>query len=269
MTAPSITVVLLAASRGEADPVAMAAGVPHKALAAVDGEPLVGHVVTTLRRMEEVRRIILVCDRPLLLRTVEAVRRAEAAGVLSVAEPGSSPSRSVLGVLDRRDAEPPVLVVTADAPLLTAEMIRRFLASVPEDADVAAAVTPCAGVRARFPESRRTFLRFRDGDVSGCNLFLLKTPAARGAVAFWRRVEDQRKRPWALAARLGPGAVVGYLLGRLTLAGAARHVSRKSGARAAVVPIPFPEAAVDVDRPADLAVVERVLAERRREAPAP
>ena len=40
------------------------------------------------------------------------------------------------------------------------------------------------------------------------------------------------------------------------------HIARRTGARAAIVPIPFPAAAVDVDKPADLPVVESVLARR-------
>jgi CTP:molybdopterin cytidylyltransferase MocA len=43
-----------------------------------------------------------------------------------------------------------------------------------------------------------------------------------------------------------------------------RALSRRSGARLAVVALPFAEAAIDVDKPADLALAEAALA--RREA---
>lgn len=261
MTAPA-TVLLLAGSRGVADPVAAAAGVPHKALAPVNGQPMIAHVLAALVAMPEVRRVVLVCDRPDQLRAADAVARAEAAGVLTMGLAGPSPSRSILDSLDRSEVAPPVLVATADAPLLTPEIVRSFWAAVPADADIAAAVTAGSGIRERFPGSRRTFLRFRDGDFCGCNLFALRTPEARRVVAFWRRLEDHRKQPLTMAALLGPAVVLQYLLRRLTLDDAARHISRRTGARAAIVPIPYPEAAVDVDKPEDLPVAERVLAER-------
>ena len=51
---------------------------------------------------------------------------------------------------------------------------------------------------------RRPFLRFRDGEVSGCNLFALMTPRARAALTYWRLLEAKRKRPWRMAWAVGP-----------------------------------------------------------------
>jgi CTP:molybdopterin cytidylyltransferase MocA len=268
MRAMPSTVLLLAGNRGGIDPVAAVASVPHKALAPVDGQPLIAHVLRTLSAMPEIHHILLVCDDPEALRRAEAVTDAEAKGILVMMPAAASPSRSVAAILDKAEFAPPMLVTTADAALLTPEMVRHFWAALPADADIAAAVTSGGGVRSRFPESRRTFLKFRDGDFCGCNLFALTSVDARRVVAFWRRLEDHRKRPLAMAAMVGPGVILAYLLRRLSLASAARHLSRRTTARAAIVPIPFPEAAVDVDKPADIAVAERVLAERRAKVPA-
>src|SRR5690606_25615867 len=119
-------VLLLAGSRGVTDPVAAAAGVPHKALAPVGGQPMIAHVLAALTAMPELERIVLVCDQPEALRAAEAVARAEAAGVLTMAPAGPSPSRSILASLDRPEVTTPLLVATADAPLLTPEVVRHF-----------------------------------------------------------------------------------------------------------------------------------------------
>ena len=79
---------------------------------------------------------------------------------------------------------------------------------------------------------------------------------------FWRRVESQRKRPWRFARAFGPRALLAYLFGRLTLDDAMREASRILGVRAAAVDLPFAEAAIDVDKPADLTLAEDIL--RRR-----
>ncbi|MCA9510732.1 MAG: hypothetical protein KC560_08525, partial [Myxococcales bacterium] len=50
----------------------------------------------------------------------------------------------------------------------------------------------------------------------------------------------------------------------LSLEAAFARASRAIGAEAAPVVLPFADAAVDVDTPADLALVERVIGERGR-----
>jgi hypothetical protein len=82
------------------------------------------------------------------------------------------------------------------------------------------------------------------------------------AVRFWRRVEADRKKPWRIARAFGLGSLLAYGLGLLTLEAAMRRVSRVLGCEARAVALPFAEAAIDVDKPADLALVETILARR-------
>jgi hypothetical protein len=83
-------------------------------------------------------------------------------------------------------------------------------------------------------------------------------------VRFWRRVEQQRKRPLRLLAGvLGWTAIADYALGRLTLERALARVSRRLGLTAAPVLLPFPEAAVDVDSVEDLQLVRAIVARGR------
>jgi hypothetical protein len=86
-------------------------------------------------------------------------------------------------------------------------------------------------------------------------------------VAFWRRAERFRKRPWRMVGTFGPITLVLFLLRRLDLEAAFERVSRAVGARVRAIRMPFPEAAIDVDRPADLALVSRLLAERAKAHP--
>ena len=54
-------------------------------------------------------------------------------------------------------------------------------------------------------------------------------------------------------------AILGYLLGRLTLDDAVQRLGRKAGVEAAAVRTPYGLAAVDVDKPADLDLVRRLV----------
>jgi len=247
----SWTAVVLAGTRGPSDPVAMAAGVTHKAFAPVAGRPMIDRVLATLAAVPEIGRVLVVIepDAPALPGEVERLDAAP------------SPSMSALAGFER--AAPPVLVTTADHPMLTPEMVRHFLAGAEASgADVAAGVSVRAVVEQAGSTARRTYLRFRDAEVSGCNLFALRTPRAAQGLRFWRRLEADRKRPLRMAWAIGPLTLLRYVLGRLTIDGAARALGRAAGCRAAMVRLPFAEAAHDVDKPADLAFAEARLAAR-------
>ena len=256
-----ITAVILAGSRaGAADPMALAAGISHKALLPVAGVPMLARVADALRASPAVGRIAVMIEAP--GRTLAGF---EAPAGLLLRETAPSPSRSVAAAL--AEFGPPLLVTTADHALLTPAMVAHFLAALPSGADAAAGLARAETVLAAWPETRRTWLRFRDGRFSGCNLFWLGTPAAAAAVAFWRRVEQDRKRPLAMIALLGLPALLRFALGRLTLADALAALGQRTGTRLAAVEMPFAEAAIDVDRPADLALAEAALAGRAYSAP--
>ncbi len=131
----------------------------------------------------------------------------------------------------------------------------------PADADVAVMLAGREGVEAAAPETRRTWLTFADGQWSGCNLFLLASPAAERAIALWRQVEADRKRPWRIARRIGLGTLWSYWRGKLTLAEALSRLGGTLGVSAALVPATDGRAAIDVDKPEDLALVRQIAAE--------
>jgi len=244
-----VNALVLAGSRPGGDPLARELGVTHKALIEVGGKPLLTRVFAALREANCAR--IVVCCEP---GPVEDCARALGAEVIP---PAAGPSGSVLRALDTCGT--PMLVTTADHALLRAEWVEELTAAAPVDCDLAVMMAERARIEAAMPGSRRTYLRFADGHWSGCNLFLLRTPAARGAVEEWTRVEADRKRPWRIVARLGLGLLVSYALGRLSLAEGLARLGRSIGVRAALVPASNGLAAVDVDTPRDLDDVRKLI----------
>ncbi|CAO3433252.1 nucleotidyltransferase family protein [Azospirillum doebereinerae] len=258
----TITAIVLAGSRGADDPVAVAAGVSHKALAPAAGVPMLVRVLETLAAVPRIGRMAVVIERPDLVLENPAFARFLAQGRLAVVPAASSPSRSVLAALEAVPDPFPCLVTTADHPLLTPAMVEHFWTHAPPDADAAVGLARAETIRAAHPDTRRTYLRFGDGAWSGCNLFALRTAAALSVVTFWRRVERDRKKPWRMIRLLGPGTLLSYALGRLRLGTALAVLGRRTGTRLAAVDMPFADAAVDVDRADDLALAEAVLARR-------
>jgi len=248
--------LVLAGARGPDDAVARAAGVAHKAFAPVAGQPMIAHVLDALGAVPEVSTIAvsIAPDAPAL---PEGVTRLDA---------GPGPAASTLAAFDRLG--PPLLVATADHPLLTPAMVAEVLDAA-RGTDAVAAVSPRAAVERTRPGARRTYIRLADGAVSGANLFALATPRARGAVELWQRLEADRKRPWRMARRIGARALLAYLAGRLDSTGAACALGRAAGCSAALAILDHDDAAHDVDRPEDIAFAEARLAARRQDGSMP
>ena len=264
MTA-AVQAVVLAGSRPSGDPVARHAGVSHKALVPVGGRPMVARVVDALNRCTRVGRIAVVIEDPAVLRTVPGIDALIDQGAVIGVESAATPSLSAAKAVTALGDDYPILLTTADHAMLTTDMVDLFLdLSAATDADVIAALAAKETITAAYPGTVRTYLRFRDGRYSGCNLFFLATPASRNALTFWRRVEENRKSPWRIAGAIGLGSVLFYVLGALTLNGALARLSRAMEATGAAVIMPVAEAAIDVDKPADLDLVEGIVGKRTR-----
>lgn len=263
----TLTGLVLAGSRGEGDPLARTQAVRHRALLEVCGEPMLLRVLRTLRASPRLGKLVVSIDEPSAAAAVPEIAAWVEAGELTLHRSLSSPSRSVSDVLEQLGEAGPLLVTTADHALLDAPMLDCFLdASEHSSADLLVGVVSRSVLEARFPGAPRTYLRFRDDAYSGANLFSFRTGKAREVALFWRRAEKLRKQPWRLVSTFGPVALTLFLLRRLTLAAALARASRAIGAEVEAVPLPFAEAAVDVDKPEDLALVSELLAQRESES---
>lgn len=250
-----LTALVLAGSRREGDPLAAAAGVSHKALIAIEGRPMLERVVASLAAVPRVARILVAIEQPEILATLPQLRVP-----VTAVRAAEGPSASVAAVLATEGT--PLLVTTADHALLRPEWVEEFLAADPAGADALMALARRESVLAAAPGTLRTWLRFSDDAYSGCNLFLLRTPAAAGIVSLWRQLEADRKRPLALLGRLGFTYVLRYRFGWLSLRAALARLGRLCGARLEPVVLRDGEAAIDVDKPADLTLVREIVSRR-------
>ena len=253
-----VSALILAGSRGPDDPMAVATGVEHKALIPVGGTPMLLRVIAALAATPEVGKLIVCIEAPELVRALPGLDAACNGKPLELFAAQGSPSRSVSAALAHYGA--PLLVTTADHALLQAEWVSHFLQQQPAEVDATVALARSTVVMAAAPDTQRTFLRFADGHFSGCNLFYFATPKAAALAQLWVRVEALRKQPLKMLGLLGLSYALRYRLGWLKLGTAlARLGTLAGGVRSAVVEMPFGRAAIDVDKMADLHLVERLL----------
>ncbi len=250
---PPYTALVLAGTRPGGDPLARYAGVSHKALIEVGGEPMLLRVLRALAASHSVARIVVAIDRADVMAGLPYCGKP-----VTVVPAAGGPSASVAQVLHSEGA--PLLVTTADHALLQSEWIDEFVFATRDgDADAWAALARSEAVMAAAPGTQRTWLRFSDGAYSGCNLFLLRTAATLGIVQLWQQLEAERKRPLTLLRRLGLLHALRYRFGWLSLAQALERLSRLAGARVASVVLTNGRAAIDVDKPADLDLVRELV----------
>lgn len=249
----TVNVLILAGQReGVADPLCERAGIEWKALLPIHGKPMTEYVLDALSKSKLLNTPYWISgiDKDLL---DSSLRQSPSEG---------GPASSVV-VAAEAGIPYPFMVTTCDHALLTSEMVDHFIAGAESiGADFALGLAEKTVIQPAHPETKRTYLKFADRSVSGCNLFYVKNAQGLEVIRFWQAAQHDRKKPLKLARRLGLGMLLKYASGRLTLNGAFAHASKMLGISARPVLMPFAEAAIDVDKPSDLTLVETILAER-------
>lgn len=259
--------VVLAGERPGGSAFSRQLGLPASVLVDVDGKSALARVIDALEASEEITGGLLCGPAGDIYRRHDEVRDILEGSNFNWLEPQSGPSASALAAVEQLNHFP-VLLTAGDHALLSPALVDRFCRrSLELDADVVFGLVPYAIVRAAYPGSKRTVLKFRDGEYCGTNLFALLNKSGKAGPAFWTGLEAERKKPWRMARRIGIGLLLRYLLGRLTLENALASLSEAMGCRVGYVLIEEPRAAIDVDSLADRDLAEQILRNDRK-APA-
>ena len=257
----SWTAIILAGQRPGENGFAESHGLPAKALINVGGEPMLGRVARTLLASPSIGRIVVLAQEPDALLTDGLSWMAEEPRISAlVSQDGIS--ESIGRVAGGEDAPWPVLVTTADHALLRPEMVEAFIAGS-RGAQATFALVERAVVEKAHPTTKRTWLKFTDGHYTGANMFGLASQPARKIVDFWARAERDRKKALRLMTYFGPMLFLRAFTRTISLDSAIAKAGGSLGVDLRAVRLPFPEAAIDVDKQADLELAERILAGAR------
>jgi len=252
----SYTAIVLAGSRPGRDAFAEQYGTDLKALIPVGGEPMVRRPVAALLASAQIGKILVLSQQPARLAdalpTDPRVEQRESKGTIA---------ETLLAMLGDLGTNWPLLVTTADHALLDTATVDEFCRAA-DGADIALGLVERANLLHRLPQTHRTWLKFRGGVYTGANLFALKSPDVRPAIELWRSVEQDRKKAWRILSLLGPGVLALVALRLITLDGVLARLGARLGLKVKAVQLSNPLAGVDVDKPADHALAETILAGR-------
>lgn len=238
-----------------ADPLATETLGRPKSLIDVVGRPMVQWVLDAVAGSPRIERIIVVgLDGTHELTSAKPLTYLPEQGSLLANARAGIDAAGALG-----GASQHLLMSTADIPLITPEMVT-FRADQIEQAgaDLDYCIIERSVMEARFPGSRRSYVRMKDveacgGDIHGVRLDLSSDNA------LWDQLLAARKNALRQAFLIGPDTALMLLLRLATVESAERRIGQRLGLRGKAQPCPFAEVGMDVDKPYQLEIVRREL----------
>ncbi|MCI4588646.1 nucleotidyltransferase family protein [Sphingobium sp. BYY-5] len=256
------TALVLAGKRnGATDPLALEAGVTHKCLVPVAGQPMLVHVIDALAASERIGEIRIAIEEPQVLDGLAQLRGLIATGRLVPIAARPNLVDSVLAAAE--GAHFPLLITTADNVLLTPPTVAEMLDGCKaQAADAGVAFTRRESVLAAHPVGQRKFYRFAEDSYSNCNSYWLKDRAALGAAETFRSGGQFVKHPMRIIDAFGLVNLIRFRFGLGTLAATFERFSRRFRMTIAPVILSDGAVAIDVDDARTRGIAAELLGQR-------
>jgi CTP:molybdopterin cytidylyltransferase MocA len=232
-----------------------------KALLPIGGRPMVQWVLDALSGADTIRNIVVVGLSP------------DDAGLTSSKTLGFIPNQGsminniqagVQWILELDASARHALVVSSDIPTIRPDIVDwNVNTSLQTDHEAYYSVIHQQDMERRFPESRRSYFRLKEGRFSGGDMNMLQTAVASHYHPAWRAIVDSRKNILKQAGLVGLDTMVRLAAGQLSIAGAERAALKRLGLRGRVMLCPHAEAGMDVDKPAQYEMLKAELEARR------
>lgn len=231
----------------------------NKALLDLAGKPMIQWVVDALSKSKEIEKIVVVgldgkddltCSKPITF----------------LPNQGNMLENIIAGthkVIELNQKTEHVLSVSSDIPAITGEMVDWMVNEVNKtDRDVYYNVIKRETMDARFPGSKRSFIRFKDMEVCGGDMTVFRASLVKTKETVWDDLIQARKNVFKQAALIGYDTLILLLLRRLTLADAVARACKSLNLTGKALVCPFAEIGMDVDKPFQMDLLHTDLAQR-------
>jgi GTP:adenosylcobinamide-phosphate guanylyltransferase len=243
---------------GKVDPLLEYTHVERKALIPIAGKPMIKWVTDALVASHYIDRLII-------------VGLDESSGidfgskpVIFVPQRGSLMQNYIAGVeralQDTADSSR-ILIATCDIPLITTSIVDDHIDQMlATDDDVYYSIVSKTTMLAKFPTSKRSYTRLRDGIFCGGNLNMISGRVmASESRSIWDQLLERRKNVFKQAALAGYGTLFKLLIGTLTIAAAEKRAGKIMGVKCKALETPHAEIGMDVDKPFQLDIARKML----------
>lgn len=150
------------------------------------------------------------------------------------------------------------ILATADIPALRGEIVDWLVCQCGSfDQDVYFTLIEREVMEAQYPGVKLSYTHLKELQVCPGHLHCFRLQAALDETPLWKRLTDSRKSSLRSASLLGYDAMLFLMLRQLSLKDAEAAVCKRLGVLGKAVLCPYPEAGLDVDKPAQLEIMRQ------------
>jgi GTP:adenosylcobinamide-phosphate guanylyltransferase len=227
----------------------------YEAFIEINGRPMLEYVLNALSSSRYVDRICVVGPKE----EIEARFNGRYLD-LNICEMGDSLIENLVIGLKTLGGNRNVLICTSDIPLLTAEAVDDFIENCQaEDIDVFYSVVSKDDIDKAYPGVHRTYVQVKEGVFTGGNVAMLAPSVVQTYEDMLKKAIDLRKNPLGLARLLGFGCIMKFLTKSLSIVDIEKRVEEMLSLRGKAVLSTYPEIGIDVDKPEDVELMNRVI----------
>ena len=248
--------IILAGGASAEDPLAELAQGQPKSMIEIAGKPMVQWVLDAVSEAPSVSNVALIGleDASMLKCQKPMVALPDLGSLLANIQQGAQVFEKL------HPQETHILSLSADIPTVTGKIVESMIEKYAGfKYDVYYSVVERKVMEARFPGSKRTYIKVKGGEFCGGDLNCYSKKAALDPNALWKELIKLRKSPLKQAAMIGYGTLLLLLLRQVTLDEAAARVCRRLGITGKALPVPFAEIGMDVDKPFQFDMVQADL----------
>lgn len=153
-------------------------------------------------------------------------------------------------IQENRPGAEVLMACSADIPLITSAIIDDFVEQCrPWDKGVYYNFVSREVMEARFPGSRRTFVKLKGVEVAGGDVIIGQVSLAESNRELWEGITNARKHAWRIARVVGLRMMLKFLFRQVGLRDIEETMERLVGQPAKAILNPHAEIAMDVDKP--------------------
>ncbi len=246
--------VVVLAGGGKREPLTEQEKVSNKAFILIEDQPLLYLVLKALQEASSIQKVIVVGPAQDLL----GLRKNE--DDFTIVPEQESMLDNVAAGLEKVDKNRLCLVVTGDIPLVNAAVIEEFLnLCEPYTYDLYYPILSKDSCERQFPETKRTYVRLKEGYLTGGNLGLINPHWFLNNKTRLELFISYRKKPVKLLRILPLRLILKYPFGMLSVHDLELFISKLFNLHAKAIPCNRVEIGMDVDKTSDLAAVKKYL----------
>lgn len=244
---------LILAGSKEKGPLEISNNVENKALILLNNKTIINYIIEALNNSKKIEKIIVVGPEKELSSYIGNK-------VEKILNPGDNILDNIEKGLNYLNSQDSILILTSDIPLITSDAIDEFIEICEKrKAMVAYPIIVKEKILVKYPETKRTYIKMKEGTVCGGNIVLLKPEVFFQNKKLIKGLVNDRKDVRKYVKILGFKFIIKFLLKILTFNDIERKISEIVGYNSIAVNVSHPEIMIDLDKISDLKLIRKCI----------